>query len=90
MLIQEIFASDITRDIAPVVYFHEKDPERVQEEVREYIITGGYPANHPNQKRVPIGIHEQYVALLTGILRELDQGAQLPTAWISGFYGSGK
>ncbi len=41
---------------------------------------------------MPNGIHEQYVRLLTGIVRELDKngGPELPTAWISGFYGSGK
>jgi hypothetical protein len=41
---------------------------------------------------VPDGIHEQYVRLLRGISRELDKqgGPELPTAWISGFFGSGK
>ncbi len=38
MLIKEIFAADITRNIAPVVYFHEQDPTKVEEEVSEYII----------------------------------------------------
>ncbi|MGI5845444.1 MAG: BREX system P-loop protein BrxC [Candidatus Xenobium sp.] len=92
MLIQEIFASDITRDIAPVVYFHEKDPERVQEEVREYIITGGYPQEDPRHNRVPDGIHEQMKHLLRAIRSELERpgGPELPNCWISGFFGSGK
>ena len=41
---------------------------------------------------MPRGIHEQYVSLLTGIVAELGKagGTDLPNAWISGFYGSGK
>ncbi len=90
--IRELFRSDVTRDISPVVYFHEQTPEKIQEEVSEYIITGGWPEGHPNRQRVPDGIHEQYVRLLRGISRELDKqgGPELPTAWISGFFGSGK
>lgn len=30
-----------TRDIPPVVYFHEQTPEKLAVEVSEYIITGG-------------------------------------------------
>ncbi len=92
MLIKDLFAHDVTRDIPPVVYFHEQTPAKIADEVSEYIITGGWPEGHPHQKRVPNGIHEQYVRLLTGIVEELDKpgGPELPTAWISGFYGSGK
>jgi hypothetical protein len=92
MLIRELFSSDVTRDIPPVVYFHEQTPAKVAAEVDEYIITGGWPENHPNHRRVPDGIHEQYVRLLTNIASELDRpgGPDLPNAWISGFYGSGK
>ncbi len=90
--IRDLFVSDVTRDIPPVVYFHEQSPEKLADEVGEYIITGGWPAGHPNHRRVPDGIHEQYVGLLRGIASELDKpgGPELPTAWISGFYGSGK
>lgn len=92
MLIRDLFRSDVTRDIPPVVYFHEQSPEKLAAEVSEYIITGGWPEGHPNHRRVPDGIHEQYVRLLTSIARELDKpgGPELPNAWISGFYGSGK
>ena len=90
--IRDLFVSDVTRDIPPVVYFHEQGPDKVAGEVGEYIITGGWPADHPNHKRVPNGIHEQYVLLLRAIAKELDRdgGPDLPNAWISGFYGSGK
>jgi hypothetical protein len=90
--LRTLFRSDVTRDISPVVYFHEQTPEKIQEEVSEYIITGGWLEGHPNRQRVPDGIHEQYVRLLSGIARELDKqgGPELPTAWISGFFGSGK
>lgn len=92
MKLRELFASDVTRDIPPVVYFHEQSPEKLQGEVREYIITGGFPEHHPNHKRVPDGIHEQYVRLLSAIVEELERagGPELPASWISGFYGSGK
>ena len=92
MKIEELFLNQVTRNIAPVVYFHEQTPKKLQYEVDEYIITGGWPAEHPNFKRVPNGIHEQYVRLLTAITKELDKtpGPELPTVWISGFYGSGK
>lgn len=92
MLIHELFLQDVTRDIPPVVYFHEQSPDKVSSEVGEYIITGGWPPSHPNHRRVPDGIHEQYVRLLLAISAELDKpsGPDLPNAWISGFYGSGK
>ena len=92
MQIHELFVQDVTRDIPPVVYFHEQSPEKLSSEVGEYIITGGWPEGHPNHRRVPDGIHEQYVHLLTAIAAELDKpgGPELPNAWISGFYGSGK
>ncbi len=92
MLIRQLFQQDVTRDIPPVVYFHEQSPAKVESEVSEYIITGGWKKEHPNYKRVPDGIHEQYVRLLTAIAKECDKpgGPSLPTAWISGFYGSGK
>jgi Family of unknown function (DUF6079) len=92
MLIQDVFALDVTRDIAPVVYFHEKSPAKVLEEVSEYIVTGGYPENDPRHQRIPSGIHEQMVRLLKGIAGGLRKsgGTELPSAWISGFYGSGK
>ncbi len=90
MLINDIFEKDVTRDINPVVYFHEDDPAKVAEEVSEYIITGGYPEGDPRANEH--GIHEQFVRLLTGIAGELEKpkGPDQPAAWISGFYGSGK
>ena len=79
-LIRDLFVADVTRDIPPVVYFHEQSPEKLAAEVGEYIITGGWPATHPNHRRVPNGIHEQYVHLLTAIAAELERpgGPDLP------------
>ena len=71
MQIKELFTSDVTRDIPPVVYFHEQRPEKLAAEVSEYIITGGFPEGHPHHRRVPDGIHEQYVHLLRAIAEEL-------------------
>ena len=92
MPIRDLFLSDVTRDIPPVVYFHEQTPAKLAAEVSEYIITGGWPQEHPNHRRVPDGIHEQYVRLLNNIAAELEKpgGPELPNVWISGFYGSGK
>lgn len=91
MRIRELFAKDVTRPIAPVVYFHEDDPAKLRTEVREYIVTGGYPASDPRASRNKEGgIHEELVRLLRNIRAELDQGANLPACWISGYYGSGK
>lgn len=91
-LIRDLFVSDVTRDIPPVIYFHEKSPEKLADEVSEYIITGGWPEGHPNRQRVERGIHEEYVRLLTNMAREMGKsgGPDLPNVWISGFYGSGK
>lgn len=92
MKIRDIFADDVTRDIPPVIYFHEQDPAKVAEEVSEYIITGGYGDTDAAHKRVRNGIHEQLVKLLKGLTAELQKpgGPELPASWISGFYGSGK
>jgi hypothetical protein len=90
--IRELFVYDVTRNIPPVVYFHEQTPDKLAAEVSEYIVTGGWPETHPNHRRVPNGIHEQYVRLLSRITAELERpgGPDLPASWISGFYGSGK
>jgi len=91
-LIRDLFVSKVTRDIPPVVYFHEQSPAKLADEVSEYIITGGWKEGTPNHRRVPHGIHEAYVQLLHAICEELDKkgGPDLPNVWISGFYGSGK
>ncbi len=92
MKISDLFANDVTRNIPPVVYFHEQSPDKVSDEVNEYIITGGYPESDPRHRRVPEGIHDQYVKLLNALAAELRKkpGPELPASWISGFYGSGK
>ena len=64
MLIRELFAADVTRDIPPVVYFHEQAPEKLADEVREYIFTGGFPEGDPRGARIGSGIHEELVRLL--------------------------
>ena len=86
MKIRELFVADVTRDIPPVIYFHEQSPEKLRAEVDEYIVTGGFPAGHPHHKRVPMGIHEQYVRLLRAIAADIGKqgGSGLPAAWISG------
>ena len=69
MRIRELFAADITRDIPPVVYFHEQSPEKLAAEVGEYIVTGGYPDGDPRAARNRAGIHEELVRLLTSLAR---------------------
>jgi hypothetical protein len=91
MKIRELFAKDVTRPIAPVVYFQDDDPAKLHAEVREYIVTGGYPPNDPRARRSEEGgIHEELVRLLRNLRAEIDRGTNLPACWISGYYGSGK
>jgi hypothetical protein len=92
MRIHELFEKDVTRNIPPVVYFHEQDPQKLREEVEEYIVTGGFPKGDPRARRVEHGIHEAFVGLLKAIAAELGKsgGSELPASWISGYYGSGK
>ncbi|NRA34737.1 MAG: BREX system P-loop protein BrxC, partial [Polyangiaceae bacterium] len=88
-MIEDLFQRDVTRDINPVVYFHEQDPAKVAAEVSEYIITGGYPEE--DDRAIEHGIHEQFVRLLGAMGKDLKKGGTgLPAVWISGFYGSGK
>ncbi|MBK6517532.1 MAG: BREX system P-loop protein BrxC [Polyangiaceae bacterium] len=91
MLIHDLFERDVTRAIPPVVYFHEQQPEELEREVSEYIVTGGYKKD--DTRATDDGIHEELVRLLTGMRSELARwasGHRLPACWISGFYGSGK
>ncbi len=92
MKIRDLFVADVTRDIPPVVYFHEQSPAKLQAEVGEYIITGGYTDGDARARRVKSGIHEQFVHLLRNVHDELKKknGPELPASWISGFFGSGK
>jgi len=90
MLIGDYFERDVERNIPPVVYFHQQEPDELKREVEEYIVTGGYPPG--DSRATEGGIHEQFVRLLTAMCRERDKsgGPDLPACWISGFYGSGK
>jgi hypothetical protein len=88
--IRGLFVSDITRDIPPVVYFHEQSPDKLAAEVSEYIITGGHEVSSADHRRVPRGIHDEYVQLLETIAADRAAKTDLPAAWVSGFYGSGK
>ncbi len=91
MRIRELFQKDVTRPIAPVVYFHDDDPAKLRAEVSEYIVTGGYKPGDPRANRNPEGgIHEALVKLLRNLKQAIDEGASLPACWISGYYGSGK
>ena len=91
MKIRDLFVADVTRDIPPVVYFHEQSPAKLKAEVSEYIITGGYPEGDPRARRVKSGIHEQFVHLLNAISGALERNnTDNPASWMSGFFGSGK
>ena len=90
MKVKDVFATEVTRDIPPVIYFHEETPEKLAAEVSEYIITGGYQEGDPRHQRINDGIHEQFVHLLTHLGKELKKDCGLPACWISGFFGSGK
>src|SRR6202035_104220 len=56
MKIRDLFVAEVTRDIPPVVYFHQQSPDWLEAEVGEYIVTGGYPEGDPRSRRVKSGI----------------------------------
>ena len=84
-LVRDLFVSDVTRDIPPVVYFHEQSPEKLQQEVAEYIITGGFHEGSLQRQRVPDGIHGQAVRLCTPLAAQPGRarGPGLPNRWLS-------
>jgi hypothetical protein len=84
--IKEVFARNIEDDIAPVIYFHQIEPETAALEVREYVFTTR-PTTQVSQVG---GIHEQMVELLLAIIEAITKGFKLPASWISGYFGSGK
>ncbi|MBF0258414.1 MAG: BREX system P-loop protein BrxC [Desulfamplus sp.] len=84
--IKDLFFRDIEKNIAPVIYFHQLEPEIAAQEVGEYIFTTR-PSSQGNQMG---GIHEQMVSLLNQISIAIEEGHKLPASWISGFFGSGK
>ena len=84
--IKDVFFRDIEKNIAPVIYFHQLEPEIALQEVSEYIFTTR-TASQGNQLG---GIHEQMVSLLNQISIAIKEGHKLPASWISGFFGSGK
>ena len=47
--IRDLFVADVTRDIPPVVYFHEHSPRKLAVEVSEYIITGCHAIGPPGR-----------------------------------------
>ena len=85
-LIKDVFFRDIEKNIAPVIYFHQLEPEIALQEVSEYIFTTR-PTSQGNEFG---GIHEQMVNLLRQISIAISEGHKLPASWISGFFGSGK
>ena len=84
--IKDVFFRNIEEDIAPVIYFHQLEPEVAAQEVGEYIFTTR-PMSQGNQLG---GIHEQMVSMLNQISLAIEEGHKLPASWISGFFGSGK
>ena len=84
--IKEVLARNIEDNIAPVIYFHQLDPQIAEQEVREYVFTTR-PSTQVHQVG---GIHEQMVELLTNIYAAIEKGHKLPASWISGYFGSGK
>jgi len=75
--IKDVFFRNIEENIAPVIYFHQLEPEVAAQEVAEYIFTTR-PASHGNRLG---GIHEQMVSLLNQISIAIDEGHKLPASW---------
>ncbi|NUP04895.1 MAG: BREX system P-loop protein BrxC [Polyangiaceae bacterium] len=92
MKIRELFAGDVTRDIPPVIYFHEQSPAKLATELAEYIVTSRPADAAKSGAEGASTIHDQLVQLLAAVDRELARpsGPELPASWISGYFGSGK
>ena len=71
--IKDVFFRNIEENIAPVIYFHQLEPEVAAQEVAEYIFTTR-PASHGSRLG---GIHEQMVSLLNQISIAIDEGHKL-------------
>lgn len=84
--IKEILARNIEENIAPVIYFHQLDPQVAAQEVREYVFT----TRPKTQVHQVGGIHEQMTNLVKEIANAIEKGHKLPASWISGYFGSGK
>lgn len=84
--VKSVLARNIEENIAPVIYFHQLDPETAAQEVREYVFT----SREVRDSYQGGGIHEQMTRLLTEIWVAVTEGRKLPASWISGFFGSGK
>ncbi len=84
--VKSVLARNIEENIAPVIYFHQLDPETAAQEVREYVFT----SRDAGDSYQGGGIHEQMTRLLTEIWIAVTEGRKLPASWISGFFGSGK
>jgi len=77
--IKDLFDSNkqIDRNIEKVITYNAEHPERLNAEIREYIVTES--------------IDEQFRRLITLMQTAMDSGEQNDIGvWVSGFYGSGK
>jgi len=83
MKLRDLFVADVTRDIPPVVYFHEQSPEKLKAEVSEYIITGGF-AMAIASAAAAIGQSRAIVAALEGIARQPTAAPRIQVAMIIG------
>lgn len=84
--IKNVLARNIEENIAPVIYFHQLDPDMAAQEVREYVFT----SRDARDNYQGGGIHEQMTRLVSEIRAVVAEGRKLPASWISGFFGSGK
>ncbi len=76
MIIQNMFAKDINRDINGVIKVAQNDENSLQQELSEYIITKE--------------LRRHFRTFLDNYAKAIDRPTDKMGVWISGFFGSGK
>src|SRR5690625_1364765 len=76
MLLKEMFAKDIDRDIRGVIKADQTNEEDVYQELNEYVVTKE--------------LHKHFSKFYENYLKGVDGKTDKVGVWISGFFGSGK
>src|SRR5690625_5327919 len=76
MIIKDMFAEDISRDIRGVIKADQTEEEDVYQELQEYVVTRE--------------LHEHFAKFYDNYTASIDGQTDKVGVWISGFFGSGK
>src|SRR5690554_8167382 len=76
MIIKDMFARDIARDIRGVIKADQTSVEDIKQELEEYVVTKE--------------LHKHFSKFYENYLKSIDGKTDKIGVWISGFFGSGK